>query len=1032
MVGSGMKPQRRHLTVMFCDLVESTPLASLLDPEDFREVLTDYRQAAQLAIDRFGGFTAVYAGDGMTVYFGYPRAHEDDAQRAVHTGLAIVDEVDALNARLQERFGISIQVRIGVHSGVVIAEELGDSAGGTRQLDVSGEMPHIASRIEGFAPPGSIVISDDTRGLVEGYFETEPMGEQDLKGVSRPIGVHRILGPTGAIGRLEVVTTRRLTPVIGRSIELGLLAEAWDRAASGKGSVVHVTGEAGIGKSRLVLELVESLGHEIGGLQRWQCSPHHESTSLYPVVTFLERQLGLGRSEAPEVQLRALEFAVGDAGIDVPEAVPLLADLLSIRVGDGQPGDELAPRDARTAMLHVVEWLLVTSPAQHPLLLVVEDLHWADPTTVELVGRIIRNLADAPVLCVLTFRGDFEPPWARDEGALEIALAPLSSSEVRAMAKAAGNGSMDPALLEWVESTADGVPLYVEEMLKLGRAPDAAVPPTLEGLMTERLDRLPGLADVIDLAAILGREFDRSLLAALEPVNGAGLEPALAQLAEQDVLRPVDAAPARWEFSHGLLHEAAYARILRRRRRDLHTQVAETLVAAFPELVEREPELVARHWTAADEPGQAVSFWYAAGTHSLERAAYLEAADHFRRGLEALDAAGGEPADGLEQLDFLTHIGASLQAGRGYAAAGADEAYARARAACQRLGSDERLVPVIRGEWMFHLLRGEYPAALELGDEMLVLAESGSGPHAEGHLFRGLVQMYMGDFVPARDQLVEAFNRYEPQGRGNHIYEAQGDTGVGALAYLALVLWNLGYAEESLERSNLSLERAQGTGGPVTRAQAWGMRSILHLSRGEPVELGQWAHRTYTHSVDQDLWYWRTVSSLLSGWLHARAGDLERGSTRVRESLDAYRRSGSRLAVPHFQILAADLKRVAGDKPAALAELQVGEDQIEATGERFSESELFRFKGRLLMTGDDPDPDGANIAFERAILAARTQEARLLELQAITRLTEHQHKIGAPPTTVDRLTELCDWFGPLDLPDIKRARSLMTSETMAK
>lgn len=1018
------------MTVMFCDLVDSTPLAQVLDAEDFREVLTEYRRVCLRAVERFGGFTAVYSGDGMTVYFGYPRAHEDDAQRAVHTGLAILDELAELNARLDQLYGIEVQVRIGVHSGVVIAEELGGSASETAsQLDVSGEMPHIAARIESIAPHGALVVSDATRELVEGYFETEPLGRRELKGVSRPIGVHRILRATGAVGRLEVVTTRSLTPVVGRDIELRRLMGAWDQAVAGRGGVVQVVGEAGIGKSRLVHELIDALGAQAGDVQRWQCSAHHEATSLYPVATFVERMLGLARSDDPK---GTLEQAAADAGLNTVEAVPLLADLMSIRLTDS--AHNLAPLDARTALLHVLEELLVANAKRHPLLLVVEDLHWADPTTIELLGRIVPSLLGLPVLCLLTFRTGFQPPWARRA---QIELAPLSPAEVRQMARAASERELDPAVLEWVEATADGVPLFVEEMVKSAPTSVATggVPPTLEGLLTERLDRLPELADVIDTAAILGREFGHVLLGALAPMRGADLDHALVQLAAQDILRPVEGAPSRYEFSHGLLQEAAYARILRRRRRALHGRVAETLVRSFPDLVEREPELVAHHWSGAEELGLAVPFWHAAGIHSLERAAYLEAAEHFRRGLEALDASAPNAEDDLHHVDFLTHIGASLQAGHGYAVAGADEAYARARAACERVCNDAQLVAVIRGEWMFHLLRGEYETARELSDEMLALASRGErpAPIAEGHLYRGLVDMYLGSFESARDHLGEAITSYEEPDAADLIYEAQGDTCVGALAYLAVVLWNLGYADDSSARSDLSLQRAEHVGGPVTRAQAWGMRSILHLTRGEPAELAQWVQKTWAHSVDHDVGYWRTVSTLLGGWVQGRAGQLEQGTALVRNSLDAYVGSGSRLGLPQFHILLADLRRVAGDKHGALEMVGIGERYLEETGERFSESELFRFKGRLLASGDDADPAAATVAFDRAIAAAREQHAVLLELQAATRMAEMQRKFGEAPAILDRVVELCDWFGPdSQLGDVVRARTLVGSETMAR
>src|SRR4051794_38221987 len=712
-------PHRRHMTAMFCDIVDSTPLAESLDAEDFRDVLRAYRQACVRAVQRFDGYMADHIGDGVVAFFGYPAAHEDDAHRAVHAALAVLDEIATLNPQLAEAFHVALQVRIGLHTGVVVAGEV-DADDPRAPVDVVGPMPHIAARLQTVAPPDSVVISDATRELVDGWFETETLGAKALKGVSRPFVVHRVVRSTGAVGRLDAAAARRLTPVVGREDELARLVEAREEARAGRGTVVHVRGEAGIGKSRLVLALAERGVPGIGTEQTWQCSPHHRNTALYPVVRLLETHLGLDRSRPVADQLAVLASAAAGAGLDPADAVPLLADLLTI-TGERETAAGLTPLDARTALLHTLEALLVCDPARHPLRLVVEDLHWADPTTVELLGRIVAGLRERPVLCVMTFRPDFEPPWTHEHAAVELDLGPLSARDVRAMASAASDTALEPRELEWVEAAADGVPLFVEEMVKmLGRDRDDAaepvVPPTLEGLLTERLDRLPDLGGVIDVAAVLGREFDGSLLGALEPLPAADLEPALAQLSAHEVLRPVGGAPSRYEFSHALLQEVAYARILRRRRRVLHGRVADTLVRRFTDVAEREPELVAHHWTCAAEPAGAMPYWRAAGSRALERAAYREAAEHFRRGLEALEERGPEPGDDSRRADLLTHLAASLQAGRGYAAAGVEDAYARARTACEHTGDDDRLASVIRGQWMFHLLRGQYASALELGE----------------------------------------------------------------------------------------------------------------------------------------------------------------------------------------------------------------------------------------------------------------------------------------------------------------------------
>jgi class 3 adenylate cyclase/tetratricopeptide (TPR) repeat protein len=1030
---------RRHMTVMFCDIVGSTPLAETLDPEDFREILTGYQEACARAIDRFHGYIARYAGDGILVYFGYPQAREDSAECALHAGLGMLEELEALNVTLRDRHGISLRIRIGIHTGIVVAGEMG--VGETRErMAIVGETPHIAARLESIAAPQTVVISDATKDLVEGYFVTESLGAQQLKGVSRLIGVHRVLRATGAVGRLEVAGERRLTPLVGRDHELARLAQAWQQVKRGHGAIVHLTGEAGIGKSRIVRELLDRLNPRVGEAQIWRCSPHYQGTSLHPVIRHLERLLALDAGRPAAEKMAILSEAVQAAGLAPAEAVPILAGLLGIRGELGESPTGLTARDVRTQTLHVLEALLIANPARHPLLLVVEDVHWADPSTVELLQRVGSDLAHIPVLCLLTFRPEFEPPWVQASQVLD--LGPLTSENVRALAAWASVEPLDPAVLEWVDSTADGIPLFVEETLKMlehaelrpGNGHDSLthVPSTLQGLLTERLDRLPALGGGVDVDAVLGREFERELLVALWPSDGPELEPAMAQLAVQDVLRPVPGERARCEFSHALLQEAAYDRILRRRRQALHGRVAGVLTERFSSVVEREPELVARHWDYAAKPEKAAGYWQTAGMRALERAAFLESAEHFRRGLEALDTAGAGEAGDLERVDLLTYRAASLQAAHGYAAAGVQDAYAAARRVCERTGAADRLVSVNRGEWAFYLLRADYGQALALGDEMLALGEQAGDELrlAEGHLYRGMVHMYLGNFDIARDHLEQAFTHYQRSDEFVQIYEAQGDMGSAALAYLALILWNLGRAEESRGQSDLSLELAEAVGGPVTKAQAWGMRSILHLARGEPVELRHWTEKTRAHSADLSIGYWHTVALLHAGWQQGRGGQLRSSIAVLEEQLEAYLASGSRLSLPHFYILLADLRLAAGDQPQALEALRAGRAHIIDTGERFSESELFRFMGRALMTGDSPDPEAATAAYEQAISAAAEQNAKLLELRAVTGLAVHQGRTGEEATALERVAALCDWFGPdSQLPDIVRARRLLSVQS---
>lgn len=1033
---SSTKAQRRHLTVMFCDVVNSTTLAERMDPEDFRDVLTSFQDACASAIERFQGYVARWIGDGVLAYFGYPRAHEDDAQRAIHAALGILAELATRNEHLHRRFGVALNVRAGLDTGLVVAGEMG-AGQAPDPLAIVGETPHIAARLQGLAEPGSVLISDATLELSRELFETESLGERALKGISRPIVVHRVLGLAPVAPGPRPLGARPRTPLIDRSDELGRLREAWEQAMRGESAVVHLNGEAGIGKSRLTLALRAAVSSAGAAESILQCSPHHASTTLYPAMRVLEERLSEAAGSGSRERLEEL---AAELAPDRDEAVALLADLLSIPI---QPAaaSSLTPRDARNATLQILESLLVGAAARGPLLFVVEDLHWADPTTLELVQRCVATLAGMPAACLLTFRGEFQPPWRYTGKLIEVALGPLAAADVRAMAAAASAQALDPDTLTRVESAADGVPLYVEEVVKVlasgerqrgERRPAEIVPATLEGLLAERLDRLPELGDMIDTAAVLGREFEIDLLQALSSQRDSEFHSALAQLTAEDVLRPVEGSRSRLEFKHALLQQAAYRRLVRGRRRTLHGRVAEMLAARTATSWESRPDRIAFHWSRAGQPALAMAYWELAGRRALERAAFAEAAEHFRRAVDSLEEARPGREGDLERGALMTDIGAAVQAGR-TPAADVEDTYRQARAAFVRAGGGDRLTPVIRGQWLFYLIRARYPVALSLGEEMLAMGADGTRPQcsAEGRLYMGLAHMYMGSLHKARAELEEAFRLYTPPERPDHIHSAQGDTGVAALAYVALVLFDEGHVQQAIQRSEESLALAENDGGPVTLAQTWGMRAGLLLTRAKLAELGPWLDKTRRHCVERNIGFWRNVTSLWAAWLFGRTHDPLAGIARLQEELVTYVAGGSRLGVPHFYILLADLRLAAGEKKRALSALRAAEEHIEATGERMSETELHMFRGRALMTGEDPDSAGAAAAFDRAVEIATQHDARLLQLRALTHLLAHQRDTGTEPTAAARLESLCEWFGSdVSIPEIARARVLLGQDAM--
>ncbi len=1027
----GVDAQRRHITVMFCDLVGSTPIAELLDPEDFREVLSEYHAACGRAIQRFAGYIAQYQGDGVVAYFGYPQAHEDDARRAVRASLDIFNEVAGLNERLRESLQLSLQARVGLHTGTVIAGDMGPLA--HERHTVFGETVHIAARLQALAEPGSVVVTGSTLALLGDHFETQPLGMETLKGISRPIAVHTVVSPSAAASAVAASGVRGA--IVDRSLELERMTEAWQRARRGQGVLVHVTGEAGIGKTRLVQALRERVRGEEGAEHILQCSAHGSITALHPVIGFLEHLTDLDRTQASKSQIDALERFLARVGLDNSASVLLLADLLSIPDAEALP--DVTPRDARNAVLRILEALLAGEAAPHPLLVVVEDLHWADPTTVELLQRIVAGLADIPVACVLTFRAEFEPPWEEWHDVLEVDLGPLEPEHVRTIAHAMSPETLDEGTLSQVESAAEGVPLFVEEMVKAAladdeasaqRQPESRVPATLQGLLAERLDRLPELAGVIDVAAVLGREFERGLAEELSRLDRSGFSSAIARLTAEDVLKPVERSRSRLEFKHALLHEAAYDRLLRARRRALHGQVAEMLVARGPSARRFEPERIAHHLSCAGQSAEALTYWDRAGRRALKRAAFLEAAEHSRRGLETLDASRPAPDGDGERADLLLRLGAALQAGR-TPAADVEAIYSGARSVYERLDQRERLMPVIRGQYLFHQSRAQYDPALGLGEEMLAMGmDAGRGRWiAEGHFYVGFTRMMRGELDLAHAELVDATRFYERPERSEQIFEAQNDPGVSALAYLAALLWNQGHAREAFEKSERSLELAQKVGGPVTLALAWGMRCALLVVAGtRGPELRRWLERARMHSVERNIGYWSNVCSMWSAWLQTLDGDLEGGTALLQRHLEAYRSSGGRIGIASFHCLLAAVHLAGGEARPALDVLHAGQQHIDAAGERYFEPEVQWLLARALIAGDAPDPAAAGAAYERAARAAEAQGARLWELRAAIGLFLLERDAGATSPARSRLELLCRWFGPdSEVAEIQKARALL-------
>ena len=826
--------ERRQLTVLFCDLVGSTELAARLDPEDLRDVMRAYQAACADVIGRFEGHVAKFLGDGVLAYFGWPRAHEDDAERAVHAGLRLVEAVEQLNPHAEVR----LQARVGIATGpAVVGDLVGEGA--SREEAVVGDVPNLAARLQVLAEPGTVVISQATRRLIGGLFELDDLGPQRLKGFAEPLMAWRVAGEGRAEGRFEARQTTALTPLVGREEEIALLLRRWRQGQGGDGQVVLLSGEPGIGKSRLVRELRDRLAEEPHIRLLYQCSPHHTTSPLHPVIEQLERGAGFERNDPLEARLDKIETLLARGTNRLDEAVPLVAALLGLSTEERYPALDVTPQRQKQRTLEVLLDQLEGLAAGQPLLLVCEDAHWIDPTTWELLGLTIERIQRLAVLAIITFRPEFSSPWSGQPHVSALALSKLGRRDGAAMVEqVVGDKVLPDEVAAQIVAKTDGVPLFVEELTKTvlesgmlkdtgdryelaGPPAPLAIPSTLHDSLLARLDRLAPVKEVAQIGAAIGREFSHALLAAVADRSEPELQAALDRLVSSElVFRRGTPPEATYSFKHALVQDAAYGTLLKSRRQQLHARIAKVLGEQFPETAEAEPELLAYHCTQAGLPAEAAAYWHSAGQRSLKSSATSEAAAQLTRGLEVLSSLPeGAERDRLE-LNLQVTLGGAQLAARGWAAPETGRAYGRARELCEQLGETRQAFPVLWGLTVFHINCGEPSKGREIAEQMLRLAERENDVAAQVASHRALsaALYHLGEWLPARAQLEQVLMLYDaiPDRPPPSLYGA--DHRAMALAFLAPALYALGYPDQARARREEALTCAQELDHPHSLA----------------------------------------------------------------------------------------------------------------------------------------------------------------------------------------------------------------------
>jgi TOMM system kinase/cyclase fusion protein len=1037
--------ERRQLTVMFCDLVDSTPLSSQLDPEDLRQVIQAYQATAAAVIQRFDGHIAQYLGDGLLVYFGYPQAHEDDARRAVRTGLDLVEALGALNARLVPLHGVRLAVRIGIHTGLVVVGEMG---GGNRQEQLAlGETPNVAARLQGLATPDTVVISAATFQLVRGYFIYQDLGPHALKGLTTPIQVYRVLEASAAQSRLDIAGATGFTPLVGRDSEVALLLERWAHSQNRMGQVVLLRGEAGIGKSRLVEVLRERVLSEGATRIVFRCSPEHQNSALYPVIDHLQRFLQWQRDDAPETKFDTLEQALSTSRLPLEDVVPLFAALLSVPLPERYPPLNLTPqRQRQKTQEALVAWLLEEAE-RCPILAVWEDLHWADPSTLELLNLMLDQVPTARMLTLFTCRPEFRPPWATHAPVTQITLNRLGRTQVEAMiASLTGDKTLPTEIVQQVVAKTDGVPLFVEELVKMilefglvreeddqyvltGPLPPLAIPSTLHDSLMARLDRLSTARDLVQLGAVLGREFAYELLQAVAPVDEMTLQQGLARLVEAELVYQRGLPPhSRYLFKHALIQDTAYQSLLKSTRQQYHQRVAQGLSTQFPEIAETQPEVVAYHYTEAGLSAQAIGYWQRAGQQASERSAHLEAISHLTKGLELLKTLPETLERIQQELTFHVSLGAPLMAIKGYAAPEVEQSYTRAWELSRQVEESPQLFPVLWGLHRLCLLRAELQTARELSAQLLSLAQRAQDPALLLEAHRALSQTFFwhGEFSFARAHLEQGIAFYDPQQHRSHAFLYGRDPGMDCYSYAACVLWLLGYPDQALQWDNEALGLARELSHPSTLVFALEFTGYLHHFRRECQATRERAEAAMALSTEHGFTHFLAMGTVLWGWALAEQG--EEGTAQIRQGMAAWRAVGAELARPYYLALLAEACAKGDQVEEGLSALAEALATVHKTGERFYEAELYRLKGELLLAQSTHQTTEAEACFHQALDIARHQQAKSLELRAATSLSRLWQRQGKQNEARQLLAEIYGWFTEgFDTADLQEARALLTT-----
>src|ERR1700733_8878647 len=1030
--------ERRQVTVMFADLVGSTALSAGMDPEDLRDVFAAYSSCAEETVSRFGGNVAQYMGDGILVYFGYPLAHEDDAERAGRAGLELISAVAGLKTHVPQ------QLRVGIATGVVVVGNLTPS--------IVGETPNLAARLQSIAKPNMVVISEGTRRLLGQLFEVEDLGTRDLKGIAAPVQVWAVLRPSSSTSRFEALHPSGMTALVGREEEYEILRRRWSKAKEGEGQAVLLSGEAGIGKSHLTVAFTERLKGERFLRIRCFCSPQHTNSALYPIIEHVERSAAFARDDPRPAKLDKLDQVLRQSWSSAEDSA-LFVEMLSLPNDGRYPVLELTPQQRRQrimdALVRQVEILSNTAP----VLVVFEDAHWSDPTSLELMGRLASHIASHRVLLVISFRPEFEAPWVELAHVTALALNRLAPRDVDVIIDhIVGNNPLPAAVRQDIIERTDGIPLFVEEMTKAvletasedaalrtaASVPSSAmaVPASLHASLMARLDRLGGSRELAQIGAAIGREFSHELLSAVARRPEAKLEMQLDRLMRAGLLFRQGVPPdATYLFKHALVQDAAYGLLLREPRRDLHARIAETLESKFDEIAENKPEVLARHWAEAGDIGRAASLWAKAGRRSAERSALVEATEQLRRALDLIASLPSTPPLRREEIKLQVELITPLLHLRGYAAPETRAAVDRARLLIEQsetlgeLPEDPLLLfSVLYGLWVANLVAFNGDVMRELAIQFSGLAEkqSATGPLMIAHRQMGLSLLHTGNIADGRAHLDRAIALYDPAEHRHLAIRFFGqDAGAAILCWRSIALWLLGYPDAALADTRQALKIGRDSAHAATLTYALNFSVFQHVHCGHFVAANALIDEFNILKDQIQSVFWVGWGLALRGCVLTLTGKAAEAIHDMASGIAANRATGNTMWTPMFLSYLARANAEIRQFTTAWTNIDEAMTAVETTKENWYDAEINRVAGEIALLGTEPDVAKAEAYFARALEVARQQQAKAWELRAamsMARLLCAQGNLGHAR---DILAPVYGWFTQgFDTLDLREAKLL--------